>query len=122
STIIEAIKLLFSIYFFSILFGYFLNRIIFYLGLEKRFSILKFQNNWQYLTNSNKQNNSKHSIGDIYYTKVDVKTADKDLFTGKLHVILYDKDSKIEAITIQDAYKFYRLKVNEDQEKIKAIK
>lgn len=120
--IIQTIQLLLSIYLFSILLGYFFNRIIFYLGLEKRFSIFQFQNSWQYLTNSNKQNNIDHSIKDIYYTKVDIKTEAGELFTGKLHVISYDKESKIEAITLQDAYKYYRLTFDKDEKKINEIK
>ena len=120
--IIQTIKLLISVYLFSVLLGYSINRIIFYLGLEKRFSILQFQNNWQYLTNSNKQNNLSHSAGDIYYTKVDVKTKTDELFTGKLHNLSFDKEGKIEAITIQDAYKFYRLKFKDDTDKIEEIK
>lgn len=120
--IIQTIKLLLSIYLFSILLGYFANRIIFYLGLEKRFSVFQFQNSWHYLTNSNKQNNISHSIKDIYYTKVDIKTEAGELFTGKLHVISYDKESKIEAITLQDAYKFSRLTFADDSDKIDDIK
>lgn len=118
----NSVKLLFSLYSYSILIGYFLNKFIFYLSLEKRFSILKFQNNWDYLTNSNKQNNSSHSIGDLYYTKVDVKASNQELFTGKLHDILYDKEGRIEAITIQEAYKFYKCKINKHKDKIDDIK
>lgn len=118
----NSIKLLLSIYCFSVLIGYFFNKIIFYLGLEKRFTIFKFQDNWQYLTNSNKHNNSNHSVGDLHYTKVDIKTSNQELFTGKLHEISYDKEGKIDAITIQEAYKFYKCNVNEEQKKIEYIK
>lgn len=118
----STIKLLFSIYSFSFLLGFFLNRTIFYLGFQKRFSILQFQNHWKYLTDSNKQNNISHSFGDIHYTKVDIKSPNGDLFTGKLHRIIYDKDDKIEAISIQDAYKFYKLVISDDQQKINEIK
>ncbi len=122
SRIIYTINILIAIYSFSIGLGYFINRIIFYLGLEKRFSILKFQNGWNYLTKSNKQNNISHSFKDIYYTKVDIKTKTEELFTGKLHVISYDKESKIEAITLQETYKFYKLTTKEDSRKIKEIR
>lgn len=115
-------KILFSIYLYSILVGYFFHKIIFYLGLEKRFSMFRFQNNWDYLTISNKQNNISHSIGDIFSTKVDVKTKDNQLFTGKLHEILFDKDGKMEAIAIQETYKFYRLDKTKDENKIISIK
>lgn len=120
--ITETIKLLLVIYSFCVITGYFANRMIFYLGLEKRFSIFKFQNSWNYLTNSNKQNNISHSFKDIYYTKVDIKTKNEELFTGKLHVISYDKESKIEAITLQEAYKFYKLSTKDDSRKIKEIR
>lgn len=120
--IIQTLSLLFSIYLFSACIGIFLNRIIFYFGLEKRYSIFQFQNSWQYITNSNRLNNSNHSAGDIFYTKIDVKTKADELFTGKLHLISYDKEGKIEAITIQDAYKFYRLKKAEETEKIQEIR
>jgi len=120
--IINTLSLLFSIYLFSGFIGVFLNRIIFYFGLEKRYSIFQFQNSWQYITSSNRLNNSKHNTGDIFYTKIDVKTKTDELFTGKLHLISYDKEGKIEAITIQDAYKFYKLKKAEETSKIDEIK
>lgn len=118
----SSIKLLLSIYLFSLLIGVFLNKTIFYLALEKRFEIFKFQDNWQYLTNSNKNNNPSHSAGDLHYTKVDIKTSNQELFTGKLHDIFYDKEGSIDTITIQDAYKFYKCKVVDDREQIEFIR
>src|SRR5690606_5586382 len=95
--------------------------LIFVRGLEKRFSILQFQNRWHYVTNSTIQNNRNHSIGDLYYTRVDVKSSKEELFTGKLHDILYDKEGKVEAITIKEAYKYYRLNLINDAVKIADI-
>lgn len=120
--IIEVITILLSLYAFCILLGYFLNKIVFILGLEKRLSILQFRNKWYYLTVSTKQNNSNHSFGDIFYTKVDIKSSKDELFTGKLHDILYDKEGKVEAITLKDTYKFHRLLQSVDPEKIERIK
>lgn len=120
--IIQTGNLLFSIYSFSLLFGFFINRMIFFLGMEKRYTALQFQNRWYYLTNSTKKNNLNHSIGDLYYTRIDVKSAKEELFTGKLHDILYDKEGKVEAITIQEAYKYYRLNLNSDSAKILEVK
>ncbi len=120
--IVQTGNLLFSLYAFSLILGFFINRIIFFLGLEKRFSILQFQNSWHYVTNSTKQNNLNHSIGDLYFTRVDVKSSKEELFTGKLHDILYDKEGKVEAITIKEAYKYYRLSVENDISKISEIK
>lgn len=111
-----------SLYCFSTIIGFFVHQIIFIFGFEKRFSIFKFQNNWDYLTNSNRQNNVNHKLGDIHYTKVDIKTNENELFTGKLHEIIFDKDGKIEAVTIQEAYKFYRLNQADESEKISEIK
>lgn len=111
-----------SLYCFSAIIGFFLNKIIFIFGFEKRFSIFKFQNNWDYITNSNRQNNVNHKLGDIHYTKVDIKTIDNELFTGKLHEIIFDKDGKIEAVAIQEAYKFYKLNKNSEMNKIEQIK
>lgn len=116
--IIQTGNLLFSLYAFSLILGFFINKLIFFLGMEKRFSILQFQNRWHYLTNSTKQNNHSHSVGDLYYTRVDVKSSKQELFTGKLHDILYDKEGKVEAITIKEAYKYYRLSLEEDSDKI----
>lgn len=118
--IIQTGNLLFSIYAFSLILGFFINRLVFFLGLERRFSIFQFQNHWHYLTHSTKQNNLNHSIGDLYYTRVDVKSKD-ELFTGNLHEILHDKEGKVEAITIKEAYKFYRLNLIDDAIKIEAI-
>lgn len=111
-----------SIYCFSAIIGFYIHKVIFIFGFEKRFSIFKFQNNWDYLTNSNRQNNINHKLGDIHYTKVDIKTNDNELFTGKLHEIIFDKDGKIEAVAIQEAYKFYRLSKDTENEKIVEIK
>jgi len=119
--IIQTGNLLFSLYAFSLILGFFINRLIFFLGLEKRFSILQFQNSWHYVTNSTKQNNLNHSIGDLYYTRVDVKSSKEELFTGKLHDILYDKEGKVEAITIKEAYKYYRLSLVDDAVKIAGL-
>ncbi len=58
----------------------------------------------------------------MHYTKVDIKTSNQELFTGKLHEISYDKEGKIDAITIQEAYKFYKCNVNEELKKIEYIK
>lgn len=113
---------LISLYFFSGIIGFFLHKIIFIFGFEKRFSIFKFQNNWDYLTNSNRQNNVNHKLGDIHYTKVDIKTDENELFTGKLHEIIFDKEGKIDAIAIQETYKFYKLNKESEKEKIEEIK
>lgn len=110
TALFSILQTLFSLYIFSGISGYVIHKIIFILSLEKRFSILKFQNPWDYLLASNKKNNSTHSIGDFYYTKVDIKTKSEELFTGKLHQIIYDEEGKTEAIAIQNCYKFYRIK------------
>ncbi len=46
----EVFYILASLYIFSTLLGYFLHKIIFIFGFEKKFSIFKFQNSWDYLT------------------------------------------------------------------------
>ncbi len=120
--LLSCFKIISSLYIYSILIGFFINKIIFNLGLEKRFGFLRFQNNWDYLTISNNQNNSNHTVGDIYSTKVDIKTKDGNLFTGTLYETLFDKDGKIDTIAIKEAYKFYRLKFGEDFEIIQNIK
>lgn len=121
NSVIRIAELLFALYLFSALSGKLLHQIVFTLGLEKRFSLFKFQNAWDYLTNSNRQNNVSHKLGDIYYTKVDIKTTNDELFTGKLHDIVLDKDGKIDAIAIQDTYKFYQLNTSVDDAKIAHI-
>jgi len=118
----EIFYILASLYAFSGILGYFLQRIIFIFGLEKRYSIFKFQNSWDYLTISNKQNNVNHKLGDIFYTKVDIKTKSGDLFTGKLHDIILDKESKIDAYALQETYKFVTLNKENDSIKINQIR
>lgn len=110
------------LYLFSLVLGFLLHKFIFIFGLEKKYSFLKFQNNWDYITNSNRQNNINHTIGDLHFTKIDIKTIDNELFTGKLYEIIFDKDGKIEAVAMQEAYKFYRLNKESEVEKIEAIK
>ncbi len=111
-----------SLYCLSGIIGIFVHKLVFILGLEKRYSIFKFQNSWDYLTNSNKQNNVNHKLGDIHYTKADIKTIDDELFTGKLHEIIFDKDGKIEAFAIQDSYKFCVLDIINDCTKISDVR
>lgn len=118
----EVFYILASLYIFSTLLGYFLHKIIFIFGFEKRFSIFKFQNSWDYLTISNRQNNINHKLGDIYYTMVDIKTKENNLFTGKLHDIVFDKDGKIESFTLQETYKFVTLNKSTEINKINEIK
>jgi hypothetical protein len=117
----KAIKFLFSLYAFSALIGFLMNRVIFYLGLEKKFNFLSFQNSWEHLFNSNQRNNSSHSIRDIYSTKVDIKTKGEQLFTGTLHEVIFDKDGKVEAFAIQEAYKYFTLEKGKDDGKIMEI-
>lgn len=118
----EIFYILASLYVFSALAGLSLNRIVFIFGLEKKYPVLKFQNNWDYITVSNKNNNTNHKAGDVCYTKVDIKTNDGQLFTGRLHEIILDKEGKIEAITVQEAYKFYKLSKSDESDKIEEIK
>lgn len=123
---IESLKNVFynlsSLYILSGISGFSLNKIILIFGLEKKYSIFRFQNNWDHLTTSNSSNNNNHKLGDIHYTFVDIKTSDDELFTGRLHDISYDKEGKIEAISIAEAYKYYILEKPNDITKIDTIK
>lgn len=121
-SIVDVSKVLLSLYGFSILLGFFCKKIVFYTGLENKNGIIKTKNFYEYITTSNKVNNSRHSFGDLYYTKVDVKTTKDDLFIGRLHDISYDKDGKIEAISLQDTYKYYKLNYDQDIVRINEVK
>ncbi|KUY29787.1 hypothetical protein [Elizabethkingia ursingii] len=121
SSLSEIFYVLITLYFFSGILGSFLSRIVFIFGLDKRFSFFRFQHQWDYLTVSNKQNNTSHKLGDIHYTKVDIKTNDDQLFTGKLHDIILDKDTKVEAIALQETYKFYKLDREKDKDRVQEI-
>lgn len=121
-SILEASYLLASIYIFSLALGFLAHKLIFILGLHKTKVFLQFQNNWHYLTVSNSQNNEKHKIGDIYYTRVDIKTCEKELFTGELNDIILDKDGKIDAVAISETYKFISLNKIDDEAKINELR
>lgn len=121
SQILEASYLLASIYVFSLVLGFSSHAIIFILGLEKTKAFLQFQNTWHYLTVSNSQNNNKHKIGDIYYTRVDIKTSEGQLFTGELHDIILDKEGKIDAVAMRETYKFISLNKLNDAAKINEL-
>lgn len=114
--------ILFSLYIFSSISGWFIKKMIFSFKLEKSVSFLKFENQWDYIGSSNKSNNSNHKVGDRVETEVDIKTKSNELFTGKFKQYMLDKDSAIESIIIKDAYKFYKLSKPDDDLKIDIIK
>lgn len=118
----ELSKLLWQIYFFSLIIGWFCNKTLFLANLDKKFKGLQFQNRWYLITNSMNQTNRSHSIGDHYFTKIDVKNAKNELFSGELHDIVFDNEGKFAAIIIKDAYKFYELNKEKDEAKINIIK
>lgn len=114
---------LFSLYCFSAILGTLINQLIKISGYEYSLSFLNPYHKWKTLVNSNSKNNKDgYKFGYTYYTRVDVKTNEGDLFTGELHDFLLDKDDNINAITIQEAYKFYTLSKITDQDKITEIK
>lgn len=116
-------KIIFSLYLFSGILGFVSNWFVHIFGLEKRFTFFQFSHKWHYLTYSNKKINTNHRIGDIYTTYIDIATDDDSLFTGRLHEVVINKDGNIEAYTMFDTKKYYRLvKDEKSQEKIKQIK
>ncbi|WP_294280864.1 hypothetical protein [uncultured Chryseobacterium sp.] len=114
--------ILFSLYLFSAISGWFIKKMIFSFKLEKSVSFLKFENQWDYIGSSNKSNNSNHKAGDRVETEVDIKTKGNELFTGKFKQYILDKDNAVESIIIKSAYKFYKLSKPDDYLKINAIK
>lgn len=115
--------LLIGLYLYSACIGKILNKVIFILGLQNRYTFFRFQSHWDYLTSSNNQNNTKHKIGDVYYTKIDIKTNDNELFTGNLYDITIDKEGKVDIISVKDTYKFYKIEKNDSNtKKIENIK
>lgn len=107
----------FFLYTFSGFLGWLIKQIVFVFKLEKSVSFLKFENQWDYLAVSNKVNNPLHKFGDRTITEVDVKT-EEDLFTGKFHQFLLDKDGKVESIVLKETYKFVTLDRKVDRVKI----
>lgn len=110
------------LYVFSFLLGLICHFLVTFFEFDRRFSVFRYQNNWNYILGSSKRSNADHKFKSVYYTRLEVLTKDKILFTGRLHDTVTDKDNKIEAITIFDAYKYVKLKKETDQEKIDKIK
>jgi|GEM_PF-568636 len=121
-SIINVFIVLFNLYLFSAILGYTSQKIVFWTGLDKRLLVFRHHNNWKNLTKSTKRSNEYHQSGGIYYTTVDIKTKEKELFSGKLHDIILDKDGKIYAIAIQEAYKYYTLNKPGDDVQIDLIR
>ncbi len=117
----QATSVLLILYCFSAVLGISLHKLVFIFGLDKS-QLFKFQNNWDYVTVSNRNDNANHSIKNIWYTKIDIKSKKDELFTGKFHEIIYDKDGKIDAVSLREAYKFYELNPVEDDSKIEEIR
>lgn len=107
--------LIFIIYFISASLGSLAHNIIRAFSFD-RFSILKFKNNWHYLSQAYKENGVSRKIGDVYATFVDVlvKNNTKDeLYRGILNNFILDKDDKLENIVLSNAYKFVSIEKTE---------
>ncbi|MCD8540107.1 MAG: hypothetical protein LRY55_10310 [Leadbetterella sp.] len=109
------------LYIFSFAFGLLCYWVVTFFEFDRRFSIFKYQNSWNYVLNSSRKSNLGHRFRSIYYTRLDILTKDKELFTGRLLDIVTDKDNKIDAFSIHDSYKFIRLNKSTDQDKIREI-
>lgn len=107
---------------FSAAFGYILRHVTLILRLDRSLIFLKFLNKWEHATISNKRNNSQHKNTDFYTTKVDIKTTEGELFTGRYHDAILDKDGNLYAITMFETYIFKILDPNNDKETIKKIR
>lgn len=105
----NVLKLLGSIYFTSIALGILFNKIIFIFKLDKTFKSLDFNRNWDNLVASNKFNNISHKHGDITITDIDIKTKENELFTGRFHNIIYNKDGNVYSISLTKTYKYYKI-------------
>lgn len=114
------VYILITIYVLAGLVGLLTKNIVRIFSLDS-ISVLKFRNNWHYLSEAYKENAVSRKIGDQHTTFVDVllKSDDKDvLYTGILNNFILNSDDRLENIVLSNAYKFLSVS---DKEKIKAI-
>lgn len=107
--------LIFIIYFISASLGNIAHNIVRAFSFD-RFSILKFKNNWHYLSQAYKENGVSRKIGDVYATFVDVlvkNNAKDELYRGILNNFILDKDDKLENIVLSNTYKFVSIEKTE---------
>jgi membrane protein len=119
----DFIWILLSLYIFSTLLGLGLHKLIFIFDLDKHIPLLKFQSKWDYLLVSNKESNKEHRLGDVFFTQADLKLLDNQLYTGRLHDIVLNKENHIESIILSETYKFYKIEKKAiNDKKLKEIK
>ncbi|MGG5503230.1 hypothetical protein ACPDHQ_07340 [Myroides odoratimimus] len=118
---IDGLKLFVQVFAFLYLYSALLGYLSFFLvtrfKLDRRFSFFRFNNHWEYFANVNSSNFKKLKLFKSYATYVDILISNKegkDLYRGRLHEIIYDKDNKIEHIALKDALKFNQIKIDKD--------
>lgn len=116
----DIVYILALLYLFSLLFGVLLNRVVVFCGLDKRISLFNLIDSWSILLTSNKKNNFDHKSGDIFFTKIDLKTNEDKLYTGELHELILDKEGKADAIILKNAFVYNKLD-KRDTEKLNEI-
>jgi len=90
--------LLLSIYFFSLMSGYFSVKFVRILSVDLFLSTLRFNNELLYLSKANKENKKIISIGDVHVTYVDVLLIQKDkeeLYRGILKTLYLIKKIRL---------------------------
>lgn len=105
-----------SLYLYSASLGYLSFFIVTRFKLDRRFSFFRFNNHWEYFANVNSNNFKKLKLFKSYATYIDILISNKegkDLYRGRLHEIIYDKDNKIEHIALKDALKFNQIKIDD---------
>lgn len=109
--------LLLIIYTFSAASGYFCLWFVRVFNLDYTLSVLKFNNEWLYLSEANKDNGVRRKKGDVHYTQIDVLTYQKDkeeLYRGVYKDFFFDKDNKLESVVLTNAQKFLSFSKTED--------
>jgi len=118
--------LLVIVYAFSILAGLLCVKLVRLLSFDLYISILRFNNDWVYISEPTKSNGVERSFLDVYTPYVDILIIQKDkeeLYRGVLHDFFYDKENKLEHIVIKSASKFIKVKnIPENEQKIKHLK
>jgi len=116
--------LLISIYITSASLGILSYKLIITFGFDKMFSILRFNNEWDYLFSAPTKDVKKKKTGKIIYTNIDILTkvnSKEVLYQGSLYKVLYNKDNDLESIAIRNTQKFITLDIIEDKEAINYI-
>lgn len=125
NTFIHFIFMFALLYTFSSLLGWFLYHIVRALHLDNFLSVLRFNNEWDYLFTLPKRSVVERRPLERMKVQLDIltKCGEKEtLYQGMYHNLIFNKDNEVDSITLTNVSKFIEIsKIEENLNKIEDI-